>query len=122
MNKNHFRKERCDEMKESIFSEKRIVLLFLMLMIIAGCDMLTTTTETPPDELPPVPENCVTLYRAHKNALLIAYSSAEASQMQIARVANEFTECVENEGLSRADAKGMLKQNEAEAKQEAEKS
>ena len=109
-------------MKKRIFSGKFIVLFFLMLMITAGCDMLTTTTETPPDKLPPVPENCMTLYNTHKNALLVAYSSAEASQMQVARVANEFAQCMEDAGLSRADAKGILKKNEAEAKQEVEKS
>ena len=92
-----------------------------MVMLVAGCDSLTTTTETPPDKLPPVPEKCMTLYNTHKNALIIAYSSAETSQMQIARVANEFAQCMENEGLSRADAKGLLKKNEADAKQEAEK-
>ena len=107
-------------MKKGIFSGTLSVLFFLMLMILTGCDMFTTSTETPPDKLPPVPEKCMTLFTAHKNALLVAYSSPEASQMQIARVANEFTQCMENAGLSRADAKGMLKKNEAEAKQEAE--
>lgn len=109
-------------MRKGILSRKLIPLFFLMLMIVAGCDMLTSTTETPPDKLPPVPEKCITLYNTHKNALLMAYSSAETSQMQIARVANEFTQCMENEGLSRADAKGILKKNEADAKQEVEKS
>jgi len=108
-------------MKKGIISKKLIALFFLMLMIVGGCDTLTFTTETPPDKLPPVPERCVTLYNTHKNALLIAYSSAEASQMQVARVANEFAQCMENEGLSRSDAKGILKKNEAEAKQEVEK-
>ena len=109
-------------MKKGILSRKLISLFVLMLMIVAGCDKLTTTTETPPDKLPPVPEKCMTLYSAHKNALLVAYSSAEASQMQVARVANEFAQCMENEGLSRTDAKGILKKNEADAKQELEKS
>jgi hypothetical protein len=118
---NHIGKERYNEMKKRIFSGKLIALFLLMLMIVTGCDMLTTTTETPPDKLPPVPEKCMTLYNTHKNALLVAYSSAEASQMQVARVANEFTQCIENEGLSRADAKGMLKKNEADAKLEVEK-
>ena len=107
-------------MKTGIFSGKFISLFFLMLIIAAGCDTLTTTTETPPDKLPPVPEKCMTFYNMHKNALLVAYSSAEASQMQVARVANEFTQCMENEGLSRADAKGILKKSEADAKQEVE--
>jgi hypothetical protein len=109
-------------MRKEILSRKLMALFFLLLMLVAGCDTLNFTTETPPDKLPPVPEKCMTLYNTHKNALLIAYSSAEASQMQVARVANEFTQCMENEGLSRADAKGILKKNEADAKQEVEKS
>jgi len=108
-------------MKRGIFSVKLAALFFLMLMTVSGCDKLTTTAETPPDKLPPVPEKCMTLYNTHKNALLQSYSSAETSQMQVARVANEFSQCVENEGLSRADAKGLLKKNEADAKEEADK-
>ena len=90
------------------------------LMLGAGCDMLTQ--EVPADKLPPVPEKCQSLSDMHKNALSAAYSSAEASQMQVARVANQFAQCMQDEGLSRAEAKGILKKNEAEAKQEIEKS
>ena len=89
------------------------------LMLGAGCDMLTQ--EVPADKLPPVPEKCQSLSDTHKNALSAAYSSAEASQMQVARVANQFAQCMQDEGLSRAEAKGILKKNEAEAKQEIEK-
>lgn len=109
-------------MRKKILAVKLTALFLLMLMVASGCDNLTPTTATPPDKLPPVPEKCMTLFNTHKNALLVAYSSAEASQMQVARVANEFTQCMESEGLSRADAKGILKKNEAEAKQEVEKS
>lgn len=108
-------------MRKGILSGKLIALFFLMLMIAAGCDKLAPTTATPPDKLPPVPEKCMALYNSHKNALLTAYSSAEASQMQVARIANEFAQCLEDEGLSRADAKGMIKKNEADAKEEVEK-
>jgi hypothetical protein len=94
-------------------------LLSLMLMLAAGCDMLTS--DIPPEKLPPVPEKCQTLSTRHKNALTLAYSSAEASRMQVARVANEFAQCMQDEGLSRAEAKGILRKNEAEAQQEAEK-
>jgi hypothetical protein len=93
-------------------------LLSLILMICAGCDMFTQ--EIPPEDLPPVPENCRTLSNTHKNALLSAYSSVNASQMQVARVANEFAKCMQDEGLSRAEAKGILKKNETEARQETE--
>jgi hypothetical protein len=89
-------------------------------MLGTGCDMLTQ--EVPADKLPPVPEKCQSLSDQHKNALAAAYSSAEASQMQVARVANHFAQCMQDEGLSRAEAKGILKKNETEAKQEIEKS
>lgn len=95
------------------------VIVSLMLMLGAGCDMLES--DVPPDKLPPVPEKCLSFSVAHKNALTAAYSQAEASQMQVARVANEFAQCMRDEGLSKGEAKGILKQNEAEAKQEAEK-
>ncbi len=91
-------------------------IISLIVVVGAGCDMLTS--DVPPEKLPPVPEKCLPLSNAHKNALLVAYSSAEASQMQVARVANEFAQCMQDEGLSRAEAKGILKKNEAEAKQE----
>ena len=109
-------------MNRRILSGTFAALLFPVLMAVAGCDTLTQTTATPPDKLPPLPEKCVASSNIHKNAVLQSYSSSEVSQMQVARVANEFAECAEKEGLSRADAKGMLKKNEEDAKQEIEKS
>jgi hypothetical protein len=90
----------------------------LMLAITAGCDVLEQAV--PPEKLPPVPEKCRQLSNEHKNALAAAYTSVGASQVQVARVANEFAQCLQDEGLSRGEAKGILKENEAEAKQEAE--
>ncbi len=96
------------------------VLASFMLVIGAGCDM--STEEISPENLPPVPEKCVSLSDAHKSALASAYSSVRASQMQVSKIAGEFAKCMEDEGLSRAAAKGILKKNEAEARQATEKS
>jgi hypothetical protein len=95
-------------------------LVCLMLLFGAGCDMLSQ--DIPPEKLPPVPEQCVALSNQHKNALQAAYSSVRASQMQVARIANEFSQCMQDQGLSKAEAKGILKKNEEDAKGEVEKS
>lgn len=99
---------------------KLISLFVLMLMLVAGCDKLSTVTATPPDKLPDVPENCVDLSNQHKKVLFAAYSSVNASQLQISFAANKLAQCLEDEGLSRADAKGIIKKNEADVKQEVE--
>jgi hypothetical protein len=112
--------KKLHRIKKGIFMRKLILLFGLMLMIMAGCDQLNTITPTPPDKLPPVPENCMDLFNQHKKALFAAYSSVSASQMQVATVANKFAQCMEDEGLSKADAKGIIKKNEADTKQEVE--
>lgn len=103
------------------FSHATFVILacFVMLMA-AGCDRFTA--ETPSDQLPPLPEQCSSLSAQHMNALIASYAASQASQLQITRVANEFAQCLQNEGFSRGDAKGMIKKNEALAKEEVEKS
>jgi len=95
---------------------KRIVFLirlFLLLSLSAlflGCDMFSK--EIPPEELPPVPQECVPLSTEYANAITGAYSTARVSQMQITRVTNEFLECMQNAGLSRAEAVGIVKNRE----------
>jgi hypothetical protein len=111
------RSEKLRAGKWMLFAAACAALVFL---ILAGCDMLTS--DIPPDKLPPVPEKCQSLSDQHKNALSAAYTSVGASQMQVTRVANEFAQCLQDEGLSRAEAKGILKKNEAEAKAAADKS
>ncbi len=93
------------------------VLVYLVLF--AGCDM--PVQEIPPEKLPPVPERCETFSNQHKNALAAAYSSVNASQLQVTKVANEFARCMQDAGLSVAEAKGILKKNEAEARQDADR-
>ena len=91
-----------------------------MLMLTAGCDKLSTVAATPPDQLPPVPENCIDLSNQHKQVLYKAYSSVNASQMQVSIAANKFAQCMEDEGLSKADIKGIIKKNETDTRQRVE--
>ncbi|OGW25917.1 MAG: hypothetical protein A2X59_02345 [Nitrospirae bacterium GWC2_42_7] len=93
---------------------------FLIFITFYGCD--TFIPEVPPENLPPVPDKCITLSNKHMNALIIAYKSVEVSQLQVTKVANEFAQCMQDAGLSRGEAKGILKKNEAAAVEEAEKS
>ena len=97
---------------------KYIIVLFLALMIFCGCDFFVE--EIPPEKLPPVPEKCMTLSNQHTNALLGAYTSAEVSQLQITRITNEFVNCMQDSGLSRAEAKGIIKNKEITVKKELE--
>jgi hypothetical protein len=90
--------------------------ILLMSMAWFGCDMLQKE-EIPPDKLPPIPEKCAALSTQYTHALQVAYTSAEASQLQIARLANIFVECMEGEGLSRAEAKGIIKNLEKTTKE-----
>ncbi len=92
----------------------------LVLMLTWGCDMLGQ--EVPPEKLPPVPEKCRPLSDEHRDAVIAATSSVKASQTQISFIANRFAQCMQDEGLSRAEAKGLIKKNEAEARQAGEKS
>ncbi len=92
----------------------------LVLIFAVGCDMFEK--EVPEDKLPPVPEKCQPLADEHRNAVMAAASSVQASQTQIAMIANRFAQCMQDEGLSRAEAKGILKKNTAEARREGEKS
>lgn len=93
---------------------------FLIFITFYGCDKFTS--EVPTEKLPPVPDKCISLSNKHMNAMLIAYKSVEVSQLQVTKLANEFAQCMQDAGLSRAEAKGILKKNEAAAVEEAEKS
>jgi len=98
---------------------KHIIVIFSALIIFCGCDFFTE--EIPPEKLPPIPEKCMKLSNQHTNALLGAYSSAEVSQLQITKITNEFVNCMQDSGLSRAEAKGIIKNQEATIKKELEK-
>lgn len=94
--------------------------LMLMLTLFVGCDMFEK--EVPPEKLPPLPEKCQPLAEEHKNAVIAATSAVQASQTQISFIAGRFVQCMQDEGLSKGEAKGILKKNEAEARQEGVKS
>jgi hypothetical protein len=87
--------------------------------IFFGCDILTE--EIPPEKLPPVPENCISLSNQYTQALLVAYTSAQASQLQITRLANTFAECMQTAGLSKAEAKGIIKNIEMTTREKVDK-
>ena len=108
-------------MRNTFISFISAALFIITLVLLNGCDKLPFTEETQPDQLPPMPEKCISFSIKHKNALLISYSSAEASQLQTVRVANELAQCLESEGFSRADVKGMIKKNEADTREDVEK-
>lgn len=93
------------------FSTKIIVLFCCILMVSAGCEFLEKE-EIPPDQLPPVPAACSKESNIYANALYGAYEHAEVSQMQIRRVAKEFSKCLQNSGLSEAEARGIVKNQE----------
>ena len=98
---------------------KRIIVILSTLMICFGCDFFTE--EILPEKLPPIPEKCMKLSNQHTNALTVAYTSAEVSQLQITRITNEFVKCMQDAGLSRAEAKGIIKNKEVTIKKEVEK-
>jgi hypothetical protein len=88
----------------------RVSLLLSLSALLFGCDMFSK--EIPPEELPPIPQECIPLSTEYTNAITGAYSTAKVSQMQITRVTNEFLECMQNAGLSRAEAVGIVKNRE----------
>ena len=96
--------------------------IFFLLSLSAlffGCDMFSK--EIPPEELPPVPQECIPLSTEYANAITGAYSTAKVSQMQITRVTNEFLECMQNAGLSNAEAIGIVKEREKTIKERLKK-
>jgi hypothetical protein len=97
-----------------------VSVIFIVGILSAGCDFFKEE-EIPPEKLPPVPESCAPLSAQYSQALRIAYSSAEVSQLQITRIANQFAQCMENEGLSEAEAKGIVKNIEKTVREEGEK-
>ena len=104
---------------------KKIVLypgIFMSLFLGAllfGCDM--SSKEIPPEELPAVPQECIPLSTEYTNALTTAYTTAKVSQMQITRVTNEFLDCMQNAGLSNAEAIGIVKDREKTIKEKLKK-
>jgi hypothetical protein len=107
-------------MKRKIVLIRIISVIFIMGMVAFGCDF-SKKEEIPAEKLPPVPESCATLSNQYSHALKLAHSSAEVSQLQITRIASQFAQCMENAGLSEAEAKGILKNIEKTVSEEEEK-
>lgn len=107
-------------MKRKIFFITVVSVIIILGMVSFGCDFFKRE-EIPPEELPPVPESCAALSNQYSHALKLAYSSAEVSQLQITRIANQFAHCMEDEGLSEAEARGIVKNIEKTVREQGEK-
>jgi hypothetical protein len=107
-------------MKREIFFNTIVSAIFIMGMVSFGCDFFKKE-EIPPERLPPVPESCAALSNQYSHALMLAHSSAEVSQLQITRIASQFAQCMEDAGLSEAEAKGIVKNIEKTVREKGEK-
>ena len=107
-------------MQRIIFFITIASVIVILGMVSFGCDFFKKE-EIPPENLPPVPESCTALSNQYSHALKLAYSSVEVSQLQITRVANQFAHCMEGEGLSEAEAKGIVKNIEKTVRVQGEK-
>lgn len=93
-----------------------VLILYVSVFSFSGCDFMLT--EVPPEQLLPIPTECSRESNRLSNALFGAYTSAQVSQMQITRVTNALVECLENERLTRAEAKGIIKKQEIEIQEQ----
>jgi hypothetical protein len=107
-------------MKRAFFFNTIFSAIFIMGIVSFGCDFFKKE-EIPPERLPPVPESCAALSNQYSHALMLAQSSAEVSQLQITRIANQFAQCMEDAGLSEAEAKGIVKNIEKTVREKGEK-
>ena len=104
--------------------KRNILFISIVIVIIGtvsfGCDFFKKE-EISPENLPPVPESCAALSNEYSQALILAQSAVEASQMQITRIASQFAKCMEDAGLSEAEAKGIVKNIEKTVRKKEEK-
>jgi hypothetical protein len=107
-------------MKKYILFITIVIVIFIMGIISTGCD-LSKKEVIPPEKLPPVPEACAALSNEYSHALELAQSAVEASQLQITRIASHFAQCMEDAGLSEAEAKGIVKNMEKTVRKKEEK-
>ena len=94
-------------------------IVFSFTLIFVACDMFSK--EVPPDQLPPVPEECISLSHRYEENLKSAYTSIEASQTQVSIAANKFAECMKDAGLTKGEVKGIIKDIESNVRQEVDK-
>ena len=108
------------KMKRKLSYSTLICVIVMLGIVSVGCDFFKKD-EISPENLPPVPEACAALSNQFTHALKLAYSSVEVSQLQLTRVANQFAQCMEGEGLSEAEARGIIKNIETTEREQAEK-
>ena len=103
---------------------KAAVIVMVLTMFCAGCDMITDmfSGETIPIELPPVPQECERFAGLYEDALWAAYTTLEGSQFKANTLANKFSECMKNAGLTSGEAKGIVQDIESTVRREADKS
>lgn len=91
-------------------------IVFTFALSFVGCDIFTQ--EIPPDQLPPIPEECISLSHRYEETLRAAYTSIEASQTQVSIAANKFANCMQDAGLTKGETKGIIKDIERYVRQE----
>ena len=107
-------------MKRKIFSITIVSIIFVVGIVSLGCDS-SKKKVIPPEELPPVPESCAALSSEYSQALALAQSSVEVSQVQITKIASQFAHCMEDAGLSEAEVRGIVKNTEKTVRKQGEK-
>lgn len=83
------------------------ILIFFTIILAAGCEMIEEQFAA--GSIQPVPAECNKEANFLDNALYGSQERGDVSKMQVTRVMNEFSTCMQNAGLSEADAKATLK-------------
>jgi hypothetical protein len=83
------------------------ILVFIAIILVAGCEMIEEQFAT--GSIQPVPAECNKEANFLDNALYRSQERGDVSKMQVTRVTNLFNTCLQNAGLSKADAKATLK-------------
>ena len=73
-----------------MFSKQYLIysIVFFFALGFVGCDM--SSKEVPPDQLPPIPEECISLSQRYEETMRTAYTSIQASQTQVSLAASKF--------------------------------
>jgi hypothetical protein len=83
------------------------LIVIFMLLLFAGCDM--DSQELSSERLPPLPEECKKFSNSYTRALHGVYQMEQVSQFQLGRVAAQFSECMQDEGLTEQEAEAIIK-------------
>ena len=82
-------------------------LIFFAITLVSGCNMIQEEFAT--GSIQPVPAGCNKEANFLDRALYGSQELGQVSKMQVTRVMNEFNTCLQNAGLSKADAKATIK-------------